>query len=246
VSIAVSDNRGGIHIYGCPALEAVGSLTVYEGGSAALIGPNGSGKSTILRYIASGRAPQPLNMCRGTVGGEPIESLAEGGRHRAGVYYIPSERMVFPELTVEENLKLGILAGDVPRGERGRVIEEIYSMFPLLRDRRKQLAGTLSGGEQKILSIARAMASRARILLVDEPSAGLAPKAIDMIYGVFKTLRSRGITMVIAEQSLWPLVRNIETVDAIYVVSNMKVVSRQSPGEILKSDIARKYFGLRG
>jgi len=238
--------REAIHIHGCPTTEAVGSLTVYEGGSAALIGPNGSGKTSILRYIASGRAPYPINMCRGSVGGEPVESIAGGGRRRAGVYYIPSERMVFPELTVEENLKLGLLAGGVPRAERGVMIEEIYSMFPLLRDRRKQLAGTLSGGEQKILSIARALASRARILLVDEPSAGLAPKAIDMVYSVFKALRHRGITLLIAEQSLWPLVRNVDAVDAIYVVTNMKIVSRQSPREILESDIAKKYFGLRG
>jgi len=139
-----------------------------------------------------------------------------------------------------------MLAGGIPRSERGSMFEEIYSMFPLLRARRSQLAGTLSGGEQKILSIARAFSSRARVLLIDEPSAGLAPKAIDMVYEVFKRLRSRGMTLVIAEQSLWPLIRNIDVIDTVYIISDMKIVSSQKPKDLLESDIAKMYFGLRG
>ncbi len=235
-----------IHLYGCPTTEIIGSFTVAEGASVALIGPNGSGKTSILRYIAYGRAPYPINTCRGAVSGFPIEKLRESRGGVAGIYYIPSERLVFPELTVEENIKLGILAGDIPRSERRSILEEIYSIFPLLKARKNQLAGTLSGGEQKILSIARALSSRARVLLIDEPSAGLAPKAIDMVYKVFSNLKSRGITLIIAEQSLWPLIRNIDAIDVIYIVNNMKIVSSQNPKQLLESDIAKIYFGLRG
>jgi branched-chain amino acid transport system ATP-binding protein len=241
-------NRDGviIHLYGCPTTEIIGGLTITEGASIALIGPNGAGKTSILRYIAFGRAPYPINTCKGTAGGFPIEKPRDSVRNITRIYYIPSERLVFPELTVEENIKLGMLAGGIPRSERGSMFEEIYSMFPLLRARRSQLAGTLSGGEQKILSIARAFSSRARVLLIDEPSAGLAPKAIDMVYEVFKRLRSRGMTLVIAEQSLWPLIRNIDVIDTVYIISDMKIVSSQKPKDLLESDIAKMYFGLRG
>lgn len=234
-----------IHIYGCPTTEAIESFAVARGSSVALIGPNGSGKTSLLRYIAFGRAPYPVNLCRGTVNGIPIEMMENSGRGATRVSYIPSEKMVFPELTVEENIKIGMIAGGIPRADRRSVLEEIYNMFPLLKSRRNQLAGTLSGGEQKILSIARALSTRAEILLVDEPSAGLSPKAIDMVYEIFRSLRSRGITLVIAEQSIWPLVRNIGVIDSIYIISDMKIVSSQRPEELLTSDIARKYFGLK-
>lgn len=235
-----------ISVCGCPATEAVGCFEAFEGASVALVGPNGSGKSSLLRLIMTGQAPHPLDTCRVSICGRSLENAGPHERASAGVGYVPSERAVFPELSVEENIKLGLLAAGVPRGERGRAIEEIYRVFPLLRQRRKQLAGTLSGGEQKILSIARATAARPRILLVDEPSAGLSPKAVDAVYGIFKDLRSRGVAVVIAEQGVWPLTRNRGSVDVCYIMHNKRILARIGPEELETEDVKARYFGLRG
>lgn len=241
----MSKGRRLLIIRGCPAVEAVGELALGDGESVFLVGPNGSGKTSLLRFIAYGDAPYPIKQCSLSIDGSLLRESGEPGLSRRLIQYIPSERMVFPELTVEENIKLGIMAGGIPRGEREKILEEIYGLFPIFASRRRQLAGTLSGGEQKMLSIARALAARARILLVDEPSAGLAPKAIDAIYSIFRDLRARGVSLLVAEQSLWPIIRNIDSVDTVYVIHNMRIVARQSPSDIMGSDIAKKYFGLR-
>ncbi|HWQ16545.1 MAG TPA: ATP-binding cassette domain-containing protein [Sulfolobales archaeon] len=235
-----------LRITGCPTTEAIGELVLEPGGSIAIIGPNGSGKTSLLRFVALGRAPHPIDMCKVYVGSEILDSRDPSVRARLGIHYIPSERLVFPELTVEENIKLGMVAGNVPRSERKKILEEMYTLLPIMAQRRNQLAGTLSGGEQKILSIARALSARARILLIDEPSAGLAPKAIDIIYDLFKKLRSRGVSMIIAEQSIVPLVRNQDAVDTVYVTHNRRLLAAYKPKDLLGIDVIRSYFGLRG
>jgi len=241
----MSNGKRLFSIRGCPVVEAVGELALGEGEAVFLVGPNGSGKTSLLRFIAFGDAPYPINQCSLSIDGNLLINPGGLGLFRRHIQYIPSERMVFPDLTVEENIKLGIMTGGIPRNERDKILGEIYGLFPIFASRRRQLAGTLSGGEQKMLSIARALAARARILLVDEPSAGLAPKAIDTIYSIFRDLRAKGVSLLVAEQSLWPIIRNIDSVDTIYVIHNMRIVNRQSPGDIMGSDIARKYFGLR-
>lgn len=234
-----------LSIRGCPSVESVGELALGEGETVFLVGPNGSGKTSLLRFIAFGDAPHPINRCSLSIDESLLRDPGGLGLFRRLIQYIPSERMVFPELTVEENIKLGIMVGGIPRNERDKILEEIYELFPIFASRRRQLAGTLSGGEQKMLSIARALAAKARILLVDEPSAGLAPKAIDTIYSIFRDLRSRGVSLLVAEQSLWPIIKNIDIVDTVYVIHNMRIVARQGPGDVIGSDIAIKYFGLR-
>ncbi|GAY25092.1 branched-chain amino acid ABC transporter ATP-binding protein [Desulfurococcaceae archaeon AG1] len=235
-----------LRIAGCPTTEAIGELVLEPGGSIAIIGPNGSGKTSLLRFVALGTAPYPIDMCKVYVGAKILDSRDPSERARLGIHYIPSERLVFPELTVEENIKLGMVAGNIPRSERRKILEEIYTLLPIMAQRRNQLAGTLSGGEQKILSIARALSARARILLIDEPSAGLAPKAIDTIYDLFKKLRSRGVSIIIAEQSVVPFVRNQDAVDTVYVAHNRRILAAYKPKDLLGVDVIRNYFGLKG
>ncbi len=234
-----------LRITGCPTTEAIGELRLETGRSIAIVGPNGSGKTSLLRFIALGVAPPPIDLCKAYLGSTMLSNIEHSGRARLGIHYIPSERLVFPELTVEENIKLGMVAGNVPRSERAKILKEIYSLFPRIAERRKQLAGTLSGGEQKMLSITRVLSARAKILLIDEPSAGLAPKMIDIIYGVFEQLRSRGVSMIIAEQSIVPIIRNQGSVDLVYVMHSRRILAAYEPKDLLVGDVVKKYFGLR-
>jgi branched-chain amino acid transport system ATP-binding protein len=172
-------------------------VTVDPGELVCLIGANGAGKTTTLRAItglvkpAGGRV-----MYDGQdVAGRPVYEIA-----RRGMALVPEGRGVFPQLTIEENLDMGAY----PRKDRAAVRQDIdraFTLFPRLRERRKQTAGTLSGGEQQMLAIARAMMSRPRVLLLDEPSMGLAPLMVERIFEVIRTIAAEGVTMLLVEQN---------------------------------------------
>jgi branched-chain amino acid transport system ATP-binding protein len=165
------------------------SLTVPDGGSVALIGPNGSGKTTVARVASGLIAPT-----RGTVriGGEDLTGRPAWAVARAGVLHAPEGRSVFATLTVEENLLLGL--------PDGSGLERAFDLFPRLRERRTQMAGTLSGGEQRMLSLARVLAAPPKLLIVDELSLGLAPIVVEEVYATLQRIKAEGTALLIIEQ----------------------------------------------
>ncbi len=175
------------------------SLEVREGEVVALLGANGAGKTTTLRVIA-GLLP-PL---AGTISfaGHPLHRLPPEQRVARGIVLVPEGRGIFPELTVEENLRLGAWHRRDLRAVRTD-LERVFHLFPILRERRAQPAGTLSGGEQQMLAIGRALMARPRLLLLDEPSLGLAPLVVQHIFEILRDIHEAGATLLIAEQNAY-------------------------------------------
>jgi branched-chain amino acid transport system ATP-binding protein len=173
-------------------------LSVSQGEFVCIIGANTAGKSTVLRSI-SRLVPRLSGIMR--FGTADLTALAAHEIPALGIAHVPEGRQVFPEMTVEENLLLGAFsarkASDLP--ER---IEEVLSLFPRLRDRFGQLAGTLSGGEQQMVAVGRALMLRPKLLLLDEPSHGLAPKVVEEMHAAFKTIHSRGTSILLVEQNV--------------------------------------------
>jgi neutral amino acid transport system ATP-binding protein len=172
------------------------SLKAFESELVAIIGPNGAGKSTLLKVIygllrpAAGRVRYRTH----DVTGFRPEQLT-----RLGLNYVPQLGNVFPSLSIAENLLVGSVS--LPRAERRPAVNELYAQFPLLAERRRQRAGTLSGGQRKLLAIARALVTHPRALLLDEPSAGLSPQAVDLVFAQLAEVKSRGIAIVMVEQN---------------------------------------------
>ena len=177
------------------ALEGV-SLTVGPGEIVTLLGANGSGKSTALRAISG-----LVRASRGAVsfGGRDLRRLAADAIVAAGIGHVPEGRDVFPEFSVLENLLVG--AHTVPRRQVEARLEAAYAVFPVLRERRRQRAGTLSGGEQQMLAIARALMTRPSLLLLDEPSLGLAPRLVREIFAVIRRVNAEGVAVLLVEQN---------------------------------------------
>ena len=174
------------------------SFHVHQGETIALVGPNGAGKSSTLMAI-SGLATWQGEI---TVFGKGAKGLSPPALVRMGVVQVPEGRQVFSSLTVEENLLLGSYGARLGRAERGRRLDEVYAIFPRLAERRGQMAGSLSGGEQQMLALGRGLMGDPRLLLLDEPSLGLAPIIVDEIYQVLERLRKeRKLTMVLVEQN---------------------------------------------
>jgi branched-chain amino acid transport system ATP-binding protein len=178
------------------ALKGV-SLRVEEGEIVALIGSNGAGKTTTLMTVSGVIAP---TAGRVSLRGEPLGGLAVHEVVARGVCHVPEGRRIFPRLTVRENLEMGAFLVRDPDVVRRRM-EEGFALFPILREREEQLGGTLSGGEQQMLAIARALMLEPALLLLDEPSLGLAPLVVARIFEVVKALRGRGTTVLLVEQN---------------------------------------------
>jgi branched-chain amino acid transport system ATP-binding protein len=213
------------------------SLSVAPGEIVAALGPNGAGKSTLLRAIAGAQKPQ-----RGTVtfDGRPLHGLTPEAVVRRGVALVPEGRHVFPNLTVQENLSIGGIA----RTDRDEMLADSrrwLDRFPILGDRSSQLAGTLSGGEQQQLAIARALMSRPRMLLLDEPSLGLAPIFVDRIFELVAELRSDGVTVLLVEQNVH---RALDVADRAYVLSVGSVVASGPTDTLVEGELERSYLGI--
>jgi branched-chain amino acid transport system ATP-binding protein len=227
--------------YGAVAALRDVSLEVRAGELVALIGANGAGKSTLLRTIAGLMAPSAgrVTLEGRNVTGQPPEAII-----RAGIALVPERRRVFADLTVLDNLELGGYA--LPRGGdfRRRLdagVEEAYRLFPVLHRRRAQLAGTLSGGEQQMLAIGRALMSRPRLLLCDEPSLGLAPLIVQEIMRLLAALREAGTTILLVEQNARMALR---AADRAYVLETGSVVLAGSGAELLDNDeLKAAYLG---
>ena len=217
------------------------SLEVRAGELVALIGANGAGKSTLLRAIAGLVAPAAGRVA---LDGRDVTGQAPEAMIRAGVALVPERRRVFAPLTVLDNLELGGYA--LPRGRdfRSRLeagVEEAYRLFPVLRRRRDQLAGTLSGGEQQMLAIGRALMTRPRLLLCDEPSLGLAPLVVAEIMRLLSTLREAGTTILLVEQNARMALRSA---DRAYVLEVGRVVLSGAAADLLQDDqLKAAYLG---
>jgi branched-chain amino acid transport system ATP-binding protein len=213
------------------------SLHVGDGEVVALIGANGAGKTTTLRAISGLLKPSSGDI---EFEGKPITGRSPDAIVRAGVAQCPEERHVWPEMTVAENLELGaFLCRD--RHEVDRRVGMVVHRFPRLRERFKQIAGTLSGGEQQMLAIGRALMSEPKLLLLDEPSLGLSPRMSEEVLSVIVELRSQGITIMLVEQNVH---NALYVADRAYVFETGRVVAHDTSAALLGNpDLLRAYLG---
>jgi len=226
------------HYYGkAKALEDV-SLKVEEGTLDAVIGPNGAGKSTLLRAITGLE-----EIDRGTISfqGERIDELEPYEIARRGIAHCPERRRLFPDMTVMENLDMGAY---LVKNKKlfDNLLNFVFEIFPVLKDRRKQTAGTLSGGEQQMLAIARALMANPKLLLMDEPSLGLAPKIKTRIFEAINEIKKTGTTTLLVEQDA-VLAMNIA--ENIHVLEEGKIEMRGTKKELMKEPrIKEVYLGI--
>jgi branched-chain amino acid transport system ATP-binding protein len=173
------------------------SLTVEAGKTYCIIGPNGAGKSTLVKVIAGLLKPREGRVL---YKGEAIQGLRADQVLQLGICYVPSDRSLFPDMTVKENLRMG---GYILRNPRlvDKRIEELFLQFPILKEKSSQMARTLSGGQQQLASIARAMVLKPELIMLDEPSLGLAPKVVQQIFSTISLLRDQGLTILLVEQN---------------------------------------------
>src|SRR5208282_243523 len=214
------------------------SLRVEEGGVVSLIGANGAGKSTTLRVISGLLRPHGGSI---RFRGKDISRVKPYEMVERGISHVPEGRQLFPHMSVEENLALGAY---VPRSRPRlkQLMEEQFELFPRLKERRKQLAGTLSGGEQQMVAIARGLMAQPVLLLLDEPSLGLAPKIVEEVFEKLRQVSGRGVTVLIVEQNV---VDGLSISDTGYVVENGAVVLSGSSKELLANQQVRAaYLGL--
>jgi branched-chain amino acid transport system ATP-binding protein len=218
------------------ALRGV-SLHVDEGEIVTLIGANGAGKTTTLRAI-SGLTPASAGAIR--LRGEDITRLQAEDIVPKGIGHAPEGRRIFARMTVRENLDLG---GYIRRDGAARAdIERVYTLFPRLRERQNQLGGTLSGGEQQMLCIGRAMMSRPKVLLLDEPSLGLAPLMVDTIFRVIREINSEGTTILLIEQNA---LKALGVAARGYVLETGRIVKEGTSKALLESpDVQKAYLGI--
>ncbi len=216
------------------------SLDAAEGRITCLLGPNGAGKTTTLFTIAgilSARSGSVL------LNGEDLTRLPAPKVVSRGIALVPENRLVFPRMNVEENLRAGAYARRASAAEIAADIADLYRRFPRLEARRDQFAGTLSGGEQQMLAIARGLMARPRILLMDEPSVGLAPLIVDEIFRIIQELNAEGVTILLVEQNA----RMALTVaHKFYLIEGGEITFSGSPGELEEDEVIRRaYLGAQ-
>jgi branched-chain amino acid transport system ATP-binding protein len=213
------------------------SLEVEEALVVSIIGANGAGKSTLLNTIAGVRKPS-----QGTVDfhGKKITGLMPYQAVVEGISMVPEGRRVFPRLTVLENLEIGSYTSKA-RKQREGILRKIYELFPVLEERRNQLGSTLSGGEQQMLAIGRALMSGPKLILFDEISLGLAPLVIKHIYQRVKQINAEGITALLVEQDIQ---RSLKAAHKVYIMQSGRIRLEGRPQDLSQEDIRKAYFGL--
>jgi branched-chain amino acid transport system ATP-binding protein len=223
--------------YGAIAAIRDVSLAVREGELVALIGVNGAGKTTTLFSIAGALKPFAGSI---TFDGQTIHGRTPETIIRRGVALVPEGRDIFPSLSVAENLRLGAWVRG-SRAERERDVGEMVDLFPILGERMRQAGGTLSGGEQQQLAIARALMSHPRLLMLDEPSLGLSPVLVDQIFDLIRRLHARGVTILLVEQNVE---RTLEIVDRAYLLHTGRVKAEGTPAHLREFvDVESVYLG---
>jgi branched-chain amino acid transport system ATP-binding protein len=219
---------------GVPVIHDV-SFQVNEGELISIIGSNGSGKTTLLKTVAG-----TLHPTKGHIEfeNEDISRSSTVEIVRKGITYVPEERRIFGPLSVEENLELGAyILND--KEETEKHLDYVYGLFPILKSRRKQLGGTLSGGEQQMLAIGRGLMSSPKLLMLDEPSLGLMPKLVDEMLEAIAKLKGEGITILLVEQNVREA---LEMADRAYVLQTGRTIYKGTGDELLETDIVKKAF----
>jgi len=214
------------------------SLEVPQGEAVGVIGPNGAGKTTLMRVI-SGLLPMRDGSM--ILDGRPVDGLPAHRMVEQGIAHVPENRRLFPRLSVEDNLRIGAF---IPQARQrfAEQLDRVYNLFPRLKDRRDQLAGTLSGGEQQMCAIGRALMSRPKLLLMDEPSAGLAPLVVAQVFELVQRIRSEGLTVLIVEQNVQQV---LDVVDRAYLLEVGAIKLAGSAAELKDNSFIRKsYMGL--
>jgi branched-chain amino acid transport system ATP-binding protein len=218
------------------AVRAV-SLEVRAGEIVALIGANGSGKTTTLRAVSG---LLPLRQGRVELDGRRIDGLGPAAIVAAGVAHVPEGRQLFPTMTVRENLELGARTAE-GRARRPETLTRVFALFPRLAERQQQLAGTLSGGEQQMVAIGRALMARPRLLMLDEPSLGLAPVVVGTIFANLGAINRDGLTILLVEQNV---LRALRLSHRAYVLENGTItLAGPSPTLLADERIRRAYLG---
>ena len=223
-----------MHVY-YGAIHAVKgvSFTVGEGEIVALIGANGAGKSTILKTVSGLMHPRSGSI---TFCGEDITHQDAYKLLRHGLAQVPEGRRIFQQMTVQENLEMGAY---INKGASEKDLEMVFDYFPRLKERRRQIAGTLSGGEQQMLAMSRALMSHPKLMMLDEPSMGLAPLLVDQIFGIIKELHRSGTTILLVEQNAR---KALQVADRAYVLETGSITLSGTGQELASSDEVRKAY----
>ncbi len=211
------------------------SFDIREGEIVVLLGANGAGKSTTIRTISAMLAP-----ARGSIEfeGHRIDHLPPHLIINEGIVHVPEGRRLFPEMTVEENLIMGSLTPEA-KYKRSQTLEYVYSLFPRLRERRKQLAGTLSGGEQQMAAIGRGLMSLPKLMMFDEPSLGLAPILVQDVFRLVQEINDSGVTILLSEQNV---IQTLGMCDRAYVLENGRIVLTGTGEELLSNEQVKEAF----
>ena len=214
------------------------SLNVEQAEIVALLGANGAGKTTLLNSIMGFVRPQSGEI---TYMGQRIDALPTNAITEMGIAYLPEGGKLFPDMTIRENLEMGAYPKSIWK-ERKELMDTVFELFPRLKERQKQLARTLSGGEQQMLALGRGLMSRPKLFLIDELSYGLAPIIVSEVFRIVQTLRERGITILLVEQNVR---QTLEIADRAYVLENGRMVLCDQCCNLLENDYVKKaYLGL--
>jgi len=214
------------------------TFEVKEKEILVLLGANGAGKSTTLKTISSLLTP-----VSGTIefDGIRLDHLPPNKIIQQGIVHVPEGRRLFPEMSVEENLIMGSLYGEA-KAKRNRTMDYVYSLFPRLEERRRQMAGTLSGGEQQMLAVGRGLMSKPKLMMFDEPSLGLAPIFVQLIFNLVKRINEEGVTVLLVEQNV---MQTLAICDRAYVLENGRVVLKGAGRELMHNDhVKEAYLGI--
>jgi len=223
-----------IHVY-YGAIHAVKGISfeVNDGEIVALIGANGAGKSTILKTVSGLMHPRSGSI---TFDGQQIAHMDAHKLVHRGLAHVPEGRRIFLQMTVQENLEMGAFTQkEVSKAD----LERMFTLFPRLKERRRQIAGTLSGGEQQMLAMSRALMSHPKLLMLDEPSMGLAPILVDQIFDIIKELHASGTTILLVEQNA---TKALKLADRAYVLETGRITLSGSGAELAQSDEVRKAY----
>ena len=224
-----------LHVY-YGAIHAVKgiSLEVHEGEIVTLIGANGAGKSTTLNTIAGLLKPRQGSI---VLGGIPVDGTSASKMVFKGMSLCPEGRRIFQQMTVRENLEMG--AYSRPNEEIEASLEDVFKRFPRLKEREKQIGGTLSGGEQQMLAMARALMSKPKLMMLDEPSMGLAPILVDQIFDIIKELHESGVTILLVEQNAQMA---LSVADRAYVLETGRIAMSGNAADLLQNDAVQKAY----
>jgi branched-chain amino acid transport system ATP-binding protein len=232
-----------IHYGGIEAVKGI-DLHVEEGEIVTLIGGNGAGKTTTLKTISGQKRPTA-----GTIAfrGQRIDGMASHRVATLGIGHAPEGRRIFGRMSVRENLEMGLYAGGGGRGRTDRrstadeAFERVFALFPILKERERQAGGTLSGGQQQMLAIGRALMTRPEVLMLDEPSMGLSPILVEKIFAIVKAINDQGTTVLLVEQNAHMA---LSVADRGYVIESGRIVLHDTGGALLGNDqVRRAYLG---